>query len=499
MRRLSAVLSMTLQCLLAAAALWAFGAHAWTGDQRPGLQPCRLQGVEHQALCGSLRRPLDQAAPQGRQIDVHYAVLPALARNRRPDPVLFFAGGPGQSAIDLAGNVGRLLARLGNRRDIVLIDQRGTGRSAPLVCTEAPPTQPLALTSDAKGQLARLNECRAQLQALPHGDLRHYSTWLAMQDADAVRAALGVSQVNLVGASYGTRAALDYMRQFPQAVRRAVLDGVAPADMVLPASASGDNQAALDAVFSACEADAGCRARHPGLRGSWQSLLKTLPRQISVAHPLTGQRETFVASRDLVLALLRAPLYSPALVAALPHALAEAAQDRFEALFGLASALSSGRRGRIAEGMHFSVVCSEDLPRRLPGQGAPAAPPSDFGDSFAVQYTRVCGDWPRGGVPEAFYTLPPARAATLLLSGGADPATPPRHGQRVADALGAKARHVVVANAGHGVMALPCMRDVLFRFIDAADDEAALQVDADCARSLPRAAVFAPPAAASAR
>lgn len=487
--------SLALKALLAVAATGSVNHSAAAGDQRPGLQACRLQGVEHQALCGVVRRPLDPAQPQGRQIDVHYALLPALARNRRPDPVFFFAGGPGQSAVDLAGHVGRLLARLGNRRDIVLIDQRGTGRSAPLRCAEVPPTAPLALAADAALQAARLRECRIQLQALPHGDLRHYSTWIAMRDADAVRQALGAAQVNLVGASYGTRAALDFMRQFPQTVRRVVIDGVAPPDMALPASAAGDNQAALEAVFLSCDADAACRARHPALRQDWQSLLASLPRQVSVRHPLTGRRETVTAGRELVLALLRAPLYSPALAAALPYALAEAARGRFEALVGLASALSSARSGRVAEGMHFSVVCSEDLPRLAPGVDVPAA---DFGDSFAVQYTRVCADWPRGDVPAAFYTLPPAPAATLLLSGGADPATPPRHGQRVAAALGAKARHVVVAQAGHGVMALPCIRDVLFRFIDAATDEAALKVDADCARSLPRPAPFAPMAVASA-
>ena len=473
-------------------------AAAAASDQRPGLQSCRLQGVEHQALCGSVRRPLDPAQPLGRQIDVHYAVLPALARNRSPDPVLFFAGGPGQSAIELAGNVGRLLARLNNRRDIVLIDQRGSGRSAPLRCAEVAPTQPLALAADPAQQAARLRECSSQLQALPHGDLRHYTTWVAVQDANAVRLALGAAQVNLVGVSYGTRAALDFMRQFPQAVRRVVLDGVAPPDMALPASASVDNQAALDAVFEFCVADARCRALYPALRQDWASLLGSLPREVSVLHPTSGQRETFNASRDLVLALLRTPLYSPALAAAVPHALAQAARGRFEPLVGLASALTPSRSGRIAEGMHFAVVCSEDLPRLAPGVDATSVrtvPGADFGDSFAVQYAKVCADWPRGDVPAAFYTLPPAPAATLLLSGGADPATPPRHAERVARALGAKARHVVVAQAGHGVMALPCIRDVLFRFVDAAADNVALQVAADCAQGLPRPALFAPPAA----
>jgi pimeloyl-ACP methyl ester carboxylesterase len=458
-------------------------------ESRPGLQPCRLQGVEHGAWCGSVRRPLDPAAPQGTQIDVHFAVLPALARNRRPDPVFYFAGGPGQSAIDNAGSVARMLGRLSNRRDIVLIDQRGTGRSAPLGCDEASPTQPLAEAVDPARVSARLADCLARLQKLPHGDLRHYTTVVAMQDADAVRRRLGADAVNVVGGSYGTRAALDYMRQFPRAVRRAVIDGVAPPDMVLPASFSTDNQAALDAVFRACEAQPACLARYPALRADWRALLATLPREIGVAHPVTGEVQRLTLTRDTLLGLVRTPLYVPALASALPAALAEAARGRFEPLAGLATALSGGRAGALAEGMHFSVVCAEDVPRLAQSADRPGA---DFGDTFGDLYRRTCASWPRGPVPAAFYTLPPAPAATLVLSGGADPVTPPRHGARVAQALGAKARHVVVPEAGHGVMALPCLRDAVFRFIDAAGDDEALQVDADCARAVPRPPAFVP-------
>ena len=299
--------NLPLLAALLAAALAAWPLQA--AESRPGLAPCRLQGVEHEAWCGSVRRPLDPAAPHGPQIDVHFAVLPALARNRKPDPVFFFAGGPGQSAVELAGNVARLLGRLSNRRDIVLIDQRGTGRSAPLPCEEASPTQPLADAVDPVRLLERLADCRARLQKLPHGDLRHYTTAVAMQDADAVRRQLGVEQVNLVGGSYGTRAALDYMRQFPQAVRRAVLDGVAPPDMVLPTSFSTDNQAALDAMFTACAADAACAARYPELRTDWRTLLTTLPRDTSVAHPVTGELQRLRLTRDTLLGLVRTPLY----------------------------------------------------------------------------------------------------------------------------------------------------------------------------------------------
>ncbi len=466
-------------------------APASRAEGRPGVQPCRITGVEHGALCGVLRRPLDPAQPAGTAIDVHFAVLPALARNRKPDPVFFFAGGPGQSALELAGGISRLLARLGNRRDIVLIDQRGTGQSAPLRCAELPPTTPLAEQLDPARQMLRTQLCLQQLQALPHGDLRHYSTWVAVQDADAVRQHLGAERVNLVGGSYGTRVVLEYMRQFPQATRRAVLDGVAPADMVLPASFSTDSQAALDQALAACEAEPACQQRFPRLRADWQALLQGLPRSVTVAHPLTGARETLTLGRDSLLALVRAPLYAPALAAALPAALHEAAQGRLEALVALASALggSHSRRGQLYEGQHFSVVCSEDVPRLASATDRPGA---DFGAGFAQQYQRVCAHWPRGPVPAAFYTLPQAPGATLVLSGGADPATPPRHGQRVAQALGALAQHQVVPQAGHGVMGLLCMRDVLFRFIDADSDRQALQVDLGCASAVPRPPAFAP-------
>jgi pimeloyl-ACP methyl ester carboxylesterase len=459
-------------------------------EARPGLQPCRLKGVETDALCGSIRRPLDPARPEGVQIDVHYAVLPALARNRKPDPVLFFAGGPGQSAVELAGTVSRLLARVGYRRDIVLIDQRGSGKTAPLYCNEPPANAPLAEMADPARWRLRFQQCVQQLQALPHGDLRHYSTTVAMQDADAVRRALGAARVNLVGGSYGTRAVLEYQRQFPATVRRAVIDGVAPPDMVLPVAMSTDAQAALDQLLAACAGEPGCRQRWPDLAARWKQLLAGLPREVSVLHPLTGTPQKLTLTAELVLSLVRGPLYVPALAAALPVAIHEAAAGRFEALVGLSSTMSSRRGERMSEGMHFSVVCAEDAPRLAQASDAPGA---DFGTGMATMYRDVCSFWPRGEVPAAFYTMPPAPADTLVLSGGADPVTPPRHGQRTAQALGAKARHVVVAQAGHGVMALPCMRDVLFRFIDAESDDEALKLDAGCALAIPRPGAFVPP------
>jgi pimeloyl-ACP methyl ester carboxylesterase len=457
--------------------------------QAAELKPCRLRGVEHEALCAVIPRALDPAQPQGVQIDVHFAVLPALARNKKPDPVFFFAGGPGQSAIEIAATVGAMLGRFTNRRDIVLIDQRGVGKSAPLVCDADDPARPLAEQFDLERQRAQQARCFEQLKALPYGDLRFFTTTIAMADAEAVRAALGAETINLVGGSYGTRAVLEYLRQFPQRVRRAVIDGVAPPDMVLPASFSPDNQAALDALFAACEQDQGCAAREPQLAERWRALLAALPRTVTLAHPLTGRSESLELTRPMLLGMVRGPLYAPALAAALPAAIGEATRGRFEPLAGVATAFGGRRGTQMAAGMHFAVVCAEDFPRLA---RSPDKPGADFGGAFATLYDEVCPALARGAVPEAFYTMPPAPAATLVLSGGLDPVTPPRHGERAAQALGAKAKHVVVPNAGHGVMGIGCMRDVLYRFVDAAADDEALKVDAACVTAIPRPPMFAP-------
>lgn len=478
---------------MAIAAAVASGKHAQAADTPAAApaKPCRVAGIKTEVLCGEVLRPLDPARPHGVKISVHYLVVPALARRKLADPVFFLAGGPGQSAIKVAPLVLGNLGRLNNRRDLVFVDQRGTGRSAPLECPSER-QQPLARQVDAKARDAMLAQCLAQLQKLPYGDLRFFTTVLASQDLDAVRQALGAEKINLIGGSYGTRAALDYMRQFPQAVRRSVIDGVAPPDMVLPASFSTDGQAALESLLRACEAEAACAKAHPQLRANWATLLGSLPKSVVLTHPMTGEGEQVTLTKETVLSLVRMPLYAPSLASALPQAIDDAAlRARYEGLLGLGGGLGGRRALELAMGMHFSVVCAEDYPRL---KQATDVPGKDFGADMAQVYQSACAIWPRGEVPAAFYSVAPAGAPTLLLSGGLDPATPPRHGERVARALGSQAQHVVVANAGHGVMSLGCMPDVLTRFIDVAAEGTA-RVDASCATRIPRPLAFVPVAA----
>ena len=470
------------------AALWLAG--SGISDAVPQFPACRIPGIRFEVRCGKIARPLDPSRPAGASIDVQFVVVPAVSRNPRPDPVFLLAGGPGQSAIDVAGDVLPLLHRLHLRRDIVFVDQRGTGRSAPLECPGAATHTP-DFATDPQAEEREMLHCRAALERLPYigepANLGFFTTTIAMQDLDAVRAALGAAQLNLIGASYGSRAALEYQRQFSAHLRRSVLDGAAPPDMVLPESASADNQAALEALWAACAAESACRSAFPHLATDWTALKASLPRSVLVQDPMTGESKPLTVTTPMLLGAVRGPLYSPALAAALPQAITNAAAGHFEGLFSLSAMLTPRRSMQFAAGMHFSVICAEDAPRMAASAQSPGA---DFGRLFSDSYQKICEQWPRATVPAAFYTMPPAMQPVLILSGALDPMTPPRHAARVVAALGSKARSVSVANAGHGILGVNCISDVVFRFIDAPDESAALGVDAGCAQAIPRPLAF---------
>jgi pimeloyl-ACP methyl ester carboxylesterase len=458
------------------------------------LTPCRIPGLAQEVRCGVVQRPLDATRPTGTQIDVHYAVLPAVARRKREDAVFFIAGGPGQSAIDLMPHVLPLFSRLNQRRDIVFVDQRGTGRSAPLRC-DPPKTSTLvawAQSSDLAQSVQDAQDCLKKFNALPWvthpSDIGQFTTSQAMQDLNAVRAQLGAKTINLVAASYGTRAALDYQRQFPETVRRMVLDGVVPPGMALHTSSGADAQTALNAVWAACSTEPACQKRFGDLRVTWQRLLQSLPKDQLVNDPRTGQSEVLTLTRDMVLAAVRAPLYAPSLTAALPQAVHDAAGGRWEGLATLASAVAPRNSPPLYTGMHLAVVCAEDVKHAATSPTA-ANTATDFGDALSQRYAAICPLWPTADVPPAFYQLQPSSAPVLLLSGGIDPVTPPRHAKQVAQALGNKVTQVVVPQASHGLMGLPCVPDLVFRYLDTPDNQTP-QVDGSCLQSVPRPLSF---------
>lgn len=438
-------------------------------------KPCRLPDFPQEVQCGKIQRPLNPAQADGKKIDIHFVVVPSQDRNKLKDAVFLLAGGPGQSAIELAGFGQAVFGRLNRRRDLVFVDQRGTGRSAPLHCPELENNSEVI---DNETMLKMTDACMKNLQTLPYGELQYFSTSIAVQDLEAVRTELGYSAINLVGASYGTRAGLEYLRQFPTSVRRLILDGIAPPDLHLPAA---DAQLALDGVFADCAKDLLCNKSYPDLAARWKKLLTSMPQKIELKHPRLMTKLSIPMTRDSLIGLVHKTLYSPVTTAALPFVISQAGQGHFEPLVTLSGALSLVGPGAIAYGMHFSVWCGEAYAR--PNT---VSPKDDFELTNKANYDQVCEKWPRAKIPAEFFEIPVSIAPVLLLSGGIDPVTPTRHGTAVAKALGAKARHISVDNAGHGLLAHGCIRDVLYRYVNAKDDVEVSKLDTACVRQIPR-------------
>ena len=472
---------MPLRLLLVATVLL-LSACRPSGQRADAFEACRLQGIEREIRCGSISMPEDPDRPDAARIDIKFAVVPAVARNARPDPLFVFAGGPGQAASQVIGQVMPILAELNARRDIVFVDQRGTGRSNRLDCPDS--DTGLAARLDPAQQLAALKQC---LASLPN-DLRQYVTWIAVRDIDAVRQRLGADRINLWGASYGTRAALEYLRQYPQHVRTMVLDGVAPPDMVLPLAFAVDADAALATLSAACTADARCRARYPDFDARVDALVRRAQTgfDISVPDPFSGRPQTLHVDSHLLASLLRVPLYLPSLGAALPYALAAAGSGDYGPLVALSAAVSGRLQEQLALGMHFAVICAEDVP--LHARGGVTVASTHFGNTFADLYAEACSKVATRPVPQEFYQVPRTEVPVLILSGGLDPATPPRHGVAVAQRLG-NARHVVAPYLGHGVSGQACAPRLIAQFVRDAD---AAGLDTSCLEKLPAPTFFEP-------
>lgn len=476
------------------------GAHAETPL---ALHSCHLAGVAQAAQCGKLIRPFDARSPAAGSFDLHIAVLPALALQKKPDPIVFVAGGPGQSAIELAGPISQMLNRLNQRRDIILVDQRGTGLSAPLQCPEdrLPRSDPSLLAPEDQARAAL--SCLHALERSPHGrHLDHFSTEDAVGDLKAVTAALNVEPVNLVAASYGTRVALSFLANYPHAVRRTVLDGVVPPGAGVVDAAATDAQTALQSIFDNCAKAPECQRQFPDLATKWRAILDGLPKEVRIRDPRTGRQEPLYMTRAILTSLVHAPLYNAVLSSALPLAISRAADDGdFEALMGLGSqGLGSGPS--LYSGMHFAVACVDDRARLADTRLDSAAARTDFGSDSLELYRRVCASWPQPAKPVAPRPTPPTSTPVLMLSGQLDPITPARHLAALEHDLGPLAKSLQLPNLGHGTLSNGCARAGVFSFVDTDAPAQALraaEVDiASCSRSIPRPPPYGarPPASA---
>ncbi|MGH8297837.1 MAG: alpha/beta fold hydrolase [Steroidobacteraceae bacterium] len=473
--------ALLLCCLAAASPAATSGAAA---AERLALSPCELHGAMDltliQAACGRLAVPENPAAPRGRRIQLRVAVVPAVSTRKRPDPLFVLAGGPGMAATSFYSSVAPVFERIRRDRDIVLVDQRGTGGSNALDCESSDEDLYQSTTAQI---VAETERCLKMLA--PRADVRFYTTSLAVQDLDRVRAALGYARINLYGSSYGTIVAQQYLRRFPDRVRSVILDGVVPPQRALGATSALDAQAALSSILARCGQQPACHARFGDPAAIYRQLRDELaghPVWVDLTDPTSGEPYRLQFTSYHLAMVLRLASYTPELAALLPLDLHEAATSGdFAPLAGQFLLIDRIYGDAIAEGMNDTVVCSEDVPfYRVNAEERAELAKTFLGTSQLDGLEAICRIWPHGPVDPDFHQPLHSEVPALLLSGGNDPITPPRYAAQASRGF-THNLSLVIPGFGHGQLTDPCIAGVMARFVRRASVS---ELDTACARNL---------------
>ena len=447
------------------------------------LTDCEVQGIK--VKCGTFEVYENRATKTGRKISLNIVVYPATGDKREPDPLFYFAGGPGSAATEDAQGFAPEFKKMREHRDLVFVDQRGTGNSHPLDCKFFNPDDPQSYLGYFF-PLEDVRKCRAELES--KADLKLYTTTIAMDDIDEVRAALGYEKINLFGGSYGTRAALTYLKRYPQRVRTATLQGVAPPDQYMPVDFPVANERALEGVIAECAADEACNKAFPNLKDEAKSVLAQLmkgPVEVEVEKPKSTERVKVKLSRDLAAEAIRYMLYNPTPASRVPVMLHLAAQGNFGPLVNQAIFYRRVLVGTGSNGMYLSITCAEDLPWIKPGEGERLAANTFLGDYRLRQQREACALWPRADVERDYAKTVRVDVPVLILTGEWDPVTPPANGDRVAKHL-PNSLHVVVPHGAHGLGGLrgvECILDLMTEFVARGTTKG---IDTSCVKNIRR-------------
>ncbi len=440
-------------------------------------EPCSLAslggGQPTEARCGTLQVAEDPAKPDGRQIALNIAWLPTASGSAEPDPVFFLAGGPGEAATEVAAQVSAMLSAVSKQRDIILIDQRGTGQSNVLDCRGADgkplPMDQTREPSEEEFQ-TYVRQCAEGL--VGRADPRFYTTSDAVRDLDTVRVALGAETINLFGVSYGTRVAQQYAATYPEHTRSVVLDGVAPNELVVGGEFANTLEDALTLQSKQCREIDTCAERYPtDMREQLRNVMDTLreaPVEVDYRDPKTNLGRRDPATADVLSSLAFMCSYAPQTAALLPLTIDEAAHGRYAPLMSLVKVFGDSMHDRISLGMRWSVVCAEDFGRYVPD---PTAASTIMGSELSEQFFAACSQWPHGQAPKDFHQPFASDVPVLLLSGELDPVTPPRYGDQVVANL-PNGRHLILKGQGHNVSSIGCAPKLVGQFVETADAKA---------------------------
>lgn len=407
------------------------------------LAPCRFAELARPARCGTLDVAENPDKPEGRRLSISVVVVPAQKTPSLPDPIVVLMGGPGEDAIGSAGFYAARFAPLLEDRDLLLIDQRGTGRSGALPCSLYSVADPSANLRDLF-PVAAVRRCAQHLQM--RADLSQYLYVRFADDLEQVRRGLKLGPLNLYSGSYGTRAAQVYMRAYPKSVRTAYLGSSVPTDAANPLPFARTAQAALDGLFVACAADTACRTAFPKLRDEFREVLSRLDSgSVQVALPDTSRKGMLYRGR--VAEWIRAKLYRPKSASILPWMIHRAYLGDWDSL--TQELLSDAHDGdsALSFGLFLSITCNEDV-AFVREQDVPAAIQGTFlGDYRLRQQQAACREWPRAPLPTGYREPIESAVPTLLVSGDADGATPLWYAEHVAKGL---SNHALAVAKGQG-------------------------------------------------
>lgn len=429
----------------------------------------KRSGATTAAFCAPFQVPEDwDATDAGRKIDLNLALIKADAEAADADFVVFLAGGPGQAAIENWPQVAAAFAPLRKHHHILLLDQRGTGGSHALSCgRDADKDKPADAVAESGANLDQVRratrECLEQVGK--NADPRFYTTTVAVRDLEAVRQALGAPQFDLVGVSYGTRVAQQYLMRYPDGVRSLVLDSVAPNEIVLGAEFAENLENALKAQFSLCTKTAACATAFPDPYASLIKLrdeLRVKPQNYAFRDPVTFA-PTHQRLDDYALAgLVRLFAYSPETAALLPLSIAEGLKGNYTPLAGQSKLLTGDLSELRDNGMQTSVICAEDADLLTP---RPQDAATLLGTALIDVIRTQCEIWPHGTRPADFHTPLKSDKPVFVLEGELDPVTPPRYGEQVLKGL-SNARLLVARGQGHNVIGRGCIPRLVADFVD---------------------------------
>lgn len=409
---------------------------------------CASEKFGPDARCGTLTVAEDRTRPEGRSIDLNVVVLPATGSDTK-EPLFLLAGGPGQGATDLIELALGPFTPVREVRDMVLVDQRGTGSSNRIDC----PVNGSEVPGDVFGDLfdpTHIGECLQEVKQ--RADPTLYASNQVVDDLDTVRKWLGYEDVLLWGGSGGTRTALIWMRRHPERVVGALLDGVAPSNFKAPSTMARGCQESLDKMFAECQTQEDCRSAFPGLEAEFDKLMELFAEGPVATHivDLHGNQVPIEMHRGDFTYAVRGLIYRRRSLAKLPAMIHQAARtDDIQPFAQAYWQRQVGLRPHLAMGVHFSVYCSEDLPFIAEDEVAGFTDNTFVGRYLYDQYLGACQQWAAVPVDESFLQPVESDIPVLIISGYYDPSTPAALGEQIATHL-PNSRHVIARNESHG-------------------------------------------------